>query len=103
MDLKHKLQHIDINYSAWPRAFLNVLVKTPHGEDDPSYYTFVSGSRPLSNVVDIRCIKEGCCGGTISIYFQSSGPHFLPIPGGFDFEREDVDLTEDDPNEGEEN
>ncbi len=89
------IESIDITYNRWVKAFLSINKSSPHEETEnnkPVYRNFLAGDAINSQMLDLKCIKEGCCGVEITIFFPDSGLFIVPIPVEFDLDREDIDL-----------
>ncbi len=93
-------EQIDIPYAAWLTACKDMKSKSQvvaHNTGDAELYTVFARSEyvtDLLNFIDLECVAPECtCDLAVSILIPSDQPVLLPVPPGFDFVREDFDMT----------
>lgn len=94
-------EQIDIPYAAWLTACKDMKLKSQavaHNTGDSKLYTVFARSMyvtDLLNFIDLECVASECsCNLAVSILIPSDEPVLLPVPPGFDFVREDFDMTD---------
>ena len=93
-------EQIDIPYAAWITACKDMKEKSQavaHNTGDVKIVTVLAKSRNITdllNFIDLECVAPKCtCDIAVSILVPSDEPVLLPIPPGFDFVRQDFDMT----------
>ncbi len=93
-------EQIDIPYTAWITACKDMKLKSQavaHNTGDVKIVTVLAKSMNITdllNFIDLECIAPDCsCDLSVSILIPSDEPVLFPIPPGFDFVREDYDMT----------
>ncbi len=93
-------EQIDIPYTAWVTACRDMRMKSQavaHNTGESKLVTVLAKSMyvtDLLNFIDLKCVAPKCtCDLAVSVLVPSDEPVLLPIPPGFDFVRDDFDMT----------
>jgi hypothetical protein len=93
------MENLDIAYYSWIGSMDKmkpILRNIKDREAEVKLYTVVCGNDPLLQYVDIETCLDDCNDLSISIHFPGSGAYLLPLPDGFQFITDDLDMEIED-------
>lgn len=92
-------EQIDTTYDSWVGVARSIAIReveTAHKGETTIYNILARPSNvtDLANFIDIKCVAPGCdCGLVVSVLLPPNKMCMFPMPPGFDFVRDDYDLT----------